>query len=241
MFELNKEHDITVVTGIGPEDRCALIVDDFYQNPEEVRKYAIASEKHSKQSDPQLMSGLPGYRVWEEDKRIRQNLKPFFDGIRNHRDLWRSPKKMRPGSWETSWDRAAFICNVMRENNRDPGGGIPHIDSFDVQFGVVIYLNTPEECQGGTNLYSLDDVMTLDIPPQNTYGIITDENGRVSYNVDYKDIKKSMEPGGRWKVEHEFEMVYNRCILYQADVLHGQNIDYGMFTDYDRINQVLFL
>ena len=130
MFELNKEHDITVVTGIGPEDRCALIVDDFYENPEEVRKYAIASEKHSKQSDPELMSGLPGHRVWEEDKRIRQNLKPFFDGIRNHRDLWRSPKKIKPGSWETSWDRAAFICNVMRENNRDPGGGIPHIDSF---------------------------------------------------------------------------------------------------------------
>ena len=33
-------------------------------------------------------------KLAKEDKRIRQNLKPFFDGIRNHKDLWKSPKNI---------------------------------------------------------------------------------------------------------------------------------------------------
>jgi len=36
-------------------------------------------------------------------------------------------------------------------------------------------------------------------------------------------------------------MAYNRMVLYQADTLHGQNVDLGMFSDYNRINQVLFM
>ena len=40
---------------------------------------------------------------------------------------------------------------------------------------------------------------------------------------------------------HEFEMVYNRMALYESRVLHSQNVDLGMFTEYDRINQVLFM
>jgi hypothetical protein len=35
--------------------------------------------------------------------------------------------------------------------------------------------------------------------------------------------------------------VYNRMVLYQADVLHSLNVDLGMFADYNRINQVFFL
>tara|TARA_B100001250_G_scaffold253326_1_gene217835 strand:- start:4782 stop:5498 length:717 start_codon:yes stop_codon:yes gene_type:complete len=238
MFELNKEHDITVVTEIGPENRSALIVDNFYQNPEEVRKYAIGSTKHSKASDPQLMSGLPGHRVWEEDKRIRQNLKPFFDGIRNHKDLWRSPKNIRPGSWENSWDRAAFVCNVMRANHRDPGGGIPHIDSFNVQFGVVIYLNTPEECQGGTKIYANEGIVNMCIQ-----GMDDDTNqvNELASNRWKKDYWTLDCPNSSWKTEVPFDMKWNRCIIYEADNLHGIWHDEGMFTDHDRIAQVLFL
>lgn len=57
----------------------------------------------------------------------------------------------------------------------------------------------------------------------------------------FKYIKNSIENDGYWKVEHTFEMVYNRFVLYEAKNLHGQCVDLGMFTDYSRINQVLFL
>ena len=43
MFELNKEFDITVVSDIGEEKRNALIIDNFYKNPDEVRQYCLDS------------------------------------------------------------------------------------------------------------------------------------------------------------------------------------------------------
>ena len=276
MFEIN-DGDILVATDIGPQKKSAMIMDNFYKDPDSVRELCLKSKEVASADN----SDLPGPRAAVPVEGLTENLKPLFQQLCSDVKIW--GKTLNQKSFDNSWMLSEFICNYLNDETilNKPVGILPHQDSYfgeeklaywkwknvvqheagyrideedliaqyrrdeanfpTTQFGVVIYLNTPEECQGGTNLYSLDDVMTLDIPPQNTYGIITDENGRVSYNVDYKDIKKSMEPGGRWKVEHEFEMVYNRCILYQADVLHGQNIDYGMFTDYDRINQVLFL
>ena len=43
----------------------------------------------------------------------------------------------------------------MNAETRAIGGGIPHQDAaVDTNYGVVIYLNKPEECSGGTRLYS---------------------------------------------------------------------------------------
>ena len=198
MFEVNEKHDITVVSNIGPQKRSALIVDDFYKNPYEVRKYAIASKKHQKHSEPQLMAAMPGARVWEEDKRIRQNLKPFFDGIRNNKGLWKSKRFIEPGSWETSWDRAAFICNIMRANNRDPGGGIPHIDSFNVQLGVVIYLNVPPECQGGTRIYANEGTVNPAIQGMKNDVNMVNELAAQRWKRDYWTLG---HPNSSWEVE----------------------------------------
>ena len=57
----------------------------------------------------------------------------------------------------------------------------------------------------------------------------------------FDHIHWSLFNNDRWRVEHEFEMVYNRMALYESRVLHSQNVDLGMFTEYDRINQVLFM
>jgi hypothetical protein len=45
----------------------------------------------------------------------------------------------------------------------------------------------------------------------------------------------------KWNVELEFEMVYNRMIMYEADLLHAQWYAEDAFTNCDRIAQVLFL
>ena len=91
-------------------------------------------------------------------------------------------------------------------------------------------MNTPEECAGGTNIYSFDGRTTL------PYGSDIEQQCGKSFDDINSSLKKYP-----WKVEHEFEMIYNRCILYEADILHGQNVDLGMFVEYDRINQTLFM
>ena len=66
-------------------------------------------------------------------------------------------------------------------------------------------------------------------------------NVRQEYLFQQQDFIGHSGKSLTWKIECDVEMVYNRMFLYQADVLHSQNVDLGMFTDYDRINQVLFM
>ena len=45
MFEINPQCEITAITDIGPEDRSAVVIDNFYQNPEEVRRLALKLDR----------------------------------------------------------------------------------------------------------------------------------------------------------------------------------------------------
>jgi len=57
----------------------------------------------------------------------------------------------------------------------------------------------------------------------------------------FKYLKSKVDGEELYTVEFEAEMKYNRMFLYPADVLHMANVDLGMFTDYNRINQILFM
>ena len=45
MFEVNPECEITAITDIGPDDRSAVVIDNFYENPEEIRQLALKLER----------------------------------------------------------------------------------------------------------------------------------------------------------------------------------------------------
>lgn len=225
MFELNDKVDITLVSEIGAENRNALIIDNFYKDPDSIREYAFSCNL---QNRPNLMSGLPGWRIYEEDSRVRENLKPTFDNLKNQ-SLWVT--EIDEEKWEENWNKTNFLCNVMNSTTRDPGGGYPHMDAFDMHFGAVIYLNTPEECNGGTRLYSMSGKQsTRTLQPGISH--LFNEHAKNKWQYDQEDD---------WEVELEFEMVYNRCILYEADQLHAQWYSEDAFTTTDRLAQVLFI
>ena len=119
--------------------------------------------------------------------------------------------------WESNWNKSGFMVNIMNAKTMDVGGGIPHQDSFDIQFGSVIYLNTPDECQGGTRLYSYFGQQSFPRPD-----MLTEDT--LAMGHEYNQLTKNRwtrqwvdeDPQSPWNVELEFEMVYNRCILYEA-------------------------
>ena len=247
MFEINDDPDMILVSKIGIENRNALIIDDFYKNPDEVRQYALDSPKKTKETDPGLLSGLSGSRVFEQDSRVKDKMKSFFDEL-SKQPIWNSPRNFESQWYDDNWNRIGFMCNITNQKSMDVGGGIPHQDSFDNRFGSVIYLNTPEECQGGTRIYSYFGAIGF----YQADMIDSDPNKRWVEPQSFKDNMNEItmhrwknhhqnEPDEGWKVEAEFEMKYNRCILYEADVLHGIWQEPDMFIDYDRIAQVLFM
>lgn len=245
MFELNENLDVSIKR-VGPQNRTIITADNFYKNPDEIRNLSLSLEK---KIDESLIGDLPGQRIFKETSEVKKNLKPFFDEYCLDNSLW--SKNIDKKLYEFQWDTVGFMCNVMNYDSafHAPWFNIPHQDSYlqeittDFnQFGAVIYLNTPEECQGGTNLYSYKGQMSL--PYKVTEYIdkpegFDDEVTRPEQCFPY--IRKWLYGDREWRVEYEAEMVYNRCIFYESDVMHSQNIDHGMFTEHDRVNQVFFL
>ena len=47
MFEVNPECEITAITDIGADDRSAVVIDNFYKNPDEIRQLALKLERRT--------------------------------------------------------------------------------------------------------------------------------------------------------------------------------------------------
>jgi hypothetical protein len=151
------------------------------------------------------------------------------------------------------------MVNVTNDSflKKTPMGIIPHQDYWEnepdeistYQFGSVVYLNTPEECAGGTNLYSYKGEMSIssDWQPKwmqnmsDTYNISGPVLTSMSEEKKFKYIKDRVNGNDPYTCEFEADMVYNRMVLYQSDVLHSADVDLGMFTNHNRINQILFM
>jgi hypothetical protein len=100
----------------------------------------------------------------------------------------------------------------------------------------LVYMNTPEECSGGTGFYSFDGKFTN--------GSISEPNStRIS--VDSEDFSKQWvnDSVGDWKLEELIDMKYNRMIIYPFWIYHSAYLTENDTFDGDpvyRINQVLF-
>ena len=247
MFHLSDDLEIKIQQNIGPQKKSVVVIDNFYKDPDAVRQLCLESKK---KTDPGLLSYMPGHRVFIETAEVRKKLYPLFEELCFDTNIWGGGNWQNLRWFQAEWQKCAFICNVINDKTLadKPMGIIPHQDAYrlqmpplNTQFAAVIYLNTPEECAGGTNLWSFNGEMSL--PYKGPTGIHEPSRPQETMTGEeiFEHIHWSLHHNEEWKVEHEFEMVYNRMALYESQTLHSQNVDLGMFTDYDRINQVLFM
>jgi len=265
VFELNNNFKVTAFEDIN--GRSAIIVDDFYRDPDEVRELAISLNYN----DGVEKGGFPGARGFLDTPEVKEKLHNIYLDLCNNK-VWKiryKPtqllpdgsfkipllKKNRPFNiveFEKEWSNQGFMLNVTNDDLmvKNPLGIIPHQDYWEdeaptMQFGSVIFLNTPDECAGGTNLYSRNGEMSLpkrvqtwdsrmESWMQKLDGIETDIE-------KFKYIKMKVDEGSPFVAEFKAEMKYNRMVLYQSDVFHSADLDLGMFTNHNRINQILFM
>ena len=280
MFEPNEDAEVVVVKDI--KGRAAIIVNDFYKDPDEVRELAL-SLQHKDKSESSLVGGFPGGRSFLDTLEVKEKLYETYLELCTNK-LWEIPdrgtgaigfeedvsnwptdgsfkppiiKKNRPfnvDDFESNWNNQRFMANVTNDDLliKDPLHIMPHQDYWEdeeptYQFGSVIFLNTPDECLGGggTNLYSYRGEMY--VPNRMKMFDVTMESWMkecLTKETDiekFKYLKSKVDGGELYTVEFEAEMKYNRMFLYPADVLHMANVDLGMFTEYNRINQILFM
>lgn len=234
MFELNPDLDITVIKNIGPNKVSAIVIDNFYENPWEVRRLALTSNEEKKSINPHYHYGDRGFLP---SKEITKNFKPLFDQLLQDEHIW-GANQLKIDQYEKNLSESGFMWNINNEDNilKNPLGIVPHQDTYPTfpmpsQYGVVMYLNTPEECRGGTLLYSYCGRMIVDESIMNKWEDIG----------NFDSLRFAIDTSLGLNVEFRLDMAWNRCVIYPASILHCPEMVRGWFMNYDRIAQVMFL
>ena len=75
MFELSETLEVIAINEVGPEKRNCMLIDNFYQNPDEVRSLAL---RLPKRKDINLVNHHSGTRSVLETEEIRKNTERLF-------------------------------------------------------------------------------------------------------------------------------------------------------------------
>jgi hypothetical protein len=212
-FSLNPSMNISTVEIENTKIKI-VIVDDFYAYPDLVRDITLSIPPTKSEK---IMMSLPGYRI--DVCYDLSFLGKFYDDLIIKEFL---KGKDLNSNVENIFRSATFCVNLMHQ--KDLTAKVPHVDSLDsLRFASTIYLNTPEECQGGTAFYTYKGSPYFREIPKHVDKYIYD---------DHED----------WKMIYLAEMKYNRMILYKQNILHSAYISPRMYNDdFYRIVQMFFI
>ena len=222
VFAINEELDARVEL-MGWEEKPIVYIDNFYKNPDMVRDLAL---RIPPTFNKRICGGLPGGRI-----SVNYNLDhliPVWTDITTEVYGLKESEKPR---LEQVAKALCFSVNVTGDLQTK----LPHVDrplekELSPGWAGVIYLNTPDECHGGTGFYTYKGFSSID----------TEQSGVWNEEV----VRDSVGP---WELVHLAEMKYNRLIFYPDNFLHTIYQHPGHFrTDDDndpkpyRLSQSLF-
>jgi hypothetical protein len=205
-------------------DEKIVIIDNFYKHPEKVRELALQIPASR---SPTLLHALPGARV--EATYHLGHFGHFITEIIN-KVYTEDASLIDNESIQYNLDRATFLVNIQNSNEALSKVQRPHQDHMlDARYAIGIYLNTPEECAGGTAFYKFKGEKTVDL--ENS----TDPDLR-GYNHYVQ------ESDNLWEKLYLAEMKFNRLIIYKQNILHTPYIPADKYTvDNPRLVQMIFI
>lgn len=152
MFKVNSELTAKVVK---VNTSQVIEIQNFYDNPDGVREYSLSSKKYTKEENEDLLAAAIGRRVCEDTLEPAYYLQDIFRELCLHPG-WNI--NFDKEQFDYLWSGMRFMVNVTnnREIIEDGRDMIVHQDAPHLKWACVIFLNKPEECEGGTGFYRYD-------------------------------------------------------------------------------------
>lgn len=186
-------------------------IDDFYDDPDEVRNIALSAEYNPKGVD--ALMNVIGSGTWPGITSVDVYKYPKIDGIVSRLLGTLVRQTYNSGKFRLSFDG-------------DTGKSPLHVDSVDPNvFAGVLYLNKFCESTPGTILYTHKESKRSIAD--------TDSFNKVVRNGDINDLSK-------WDADLISQVKYNRLIVYPANRYHGPGPSFGKTKEDARLVQ-LFL
>ena len=189
----------------------ALIIDNFYDNVDEVRKYALSLDYQNPENH-----GAVGFRS-ESGRKIYKGTKEFFEHLLNVK----IQDDNKVGGWNYSTNGCFQWC---------PKGTqlVYHCDSQN--YAGIVYLTPDAPCNCGTSLLRHKEYKIKD----NT--IFTyDDWHELIVNKDNLFIDKSP-----WEEVDNFGNIYNRLVLFNSHNVHSVSEYFGNNINNSRLFQLFF-
>lgn len=190
--------------------RSIIIVDDFHDNPQEVRDYAI-SATYSR--DP-------------ENTYSGRNSKEFYynDTIHKKFELL-SGHKLKPSN------PCGYFRYSHQNSNEETGDTLQmyHVDN-GWDFGAVIYLGTEEQLKANPKsgtIFGRHNNLKFDATPR------TREEAEIFGYTHYDELRQSIIYGDgldldKWTTYASVPPKFNRLVLFRAWMFHSHHINYGI-------------
>ena len=244
MFEINpdlkvqvkKTTDITwESTGDGevtfiPDkvEKTYFIIDDFYKDPDKVREYTLKelkdktnvyTDKKGDRPDDGRLAGAIGRRVWDESpetmKEMEVQMSPVFEQLCKSKE-WHL--EFDEKHHYDKWSSMRFVINVTNHEevvrSERPWYTICHVDGPYNKWASLVYLNTAEE-------YGEEE----SIPGTGLYSVVPpNSDGTINHP----------------KLQAIVPVRYNRCMIYDANQVHGAILEPELYHNYDRLTQIMF-
>jgi len=188
--------------------RSIIILDDFHENPQEVRNYAISATYTKEESS--TYPGLNFTTGFQED-----TLKSKIETL-----LQKPIKPSNPfGYFRYSWDTADQENEKLQKYHVDNGW----------EWGGVCYLSTPEQLKANPNsgtLFARHKALKIDATPR------TAEEAEIFGYSHYNELRESIIYGdgldeNKWDSYARVLPKFNRLVLFRSWMYHSHHINFG--------------
>lgn len=192
------------------------VVDNFFKDPDEIRKIAL-------NLDYEIRGSHPGFRS-DQLQLLNPNLYSLIS------------KKIFSLFLNLEKDIVEYqIDMTFQYTTKDFGYGWAHFDPISYCAGVIYLTPDPPE-NTGTIIYS-----TL-IPPSNYDELQETKFDFYTTRIKHQDYDKIRETNNsNFKKNIVIENVYNRALIYPSNYAHSENCFFGETKENARLTLVFFL
>lgn len=196
------------------------VVNNFYDNPDAIRKFALAQQYKFRHEETGIDYVYPGCRTKDlfnldkvlQEKVLKKLVSVFHIPEHDH---------MR---WAIS-SSFQSVSEIYKQ-------GVIHTDSSTI-FAGVLYLTPNAPLDSGTSLYRTNDTFT-----QDKYKRACDKNderfkaGQIIMDTEFHSMFDEVV---------RINNVYNTLILFEGDIFHAANNFFGTTLEDSRLAQVFFV
>jgi len=196
------------------------VIDNFYDNPDAIRKFALAQKYKFRHEEGDIGYVYPGCRtkdLYELDGALQAKV------LKKLISVFHIPEHDRM-QWAVS---SSF--QIVSEQYKQ---GVIHTDTNTI-FAGVLYLTPDAPLNSGTSLYRTNNTFTHE-----KYKLAS-ENNDVRFKAG--QIIMDTEFHSMFDEVVRINNVYNTLILFEGDIFHAANNFFGTTLEDSRLAQVFFV